>query len=119
METVETLRGILETAQTGAPEASVENAIMVYQAAQAAIDAYNEVKDAAKLLISEVMAETGETKYSTRAGVVQVTAPSVTVSYDAKALDVLCKADADLAVKLFAYRKESQRAGGLRIAAAK
>ena len=32
---------------------------------------------------------------------------------------VLCTADADLALKLFPFRKEVQRAGSLRIAGAK
>jgi hypothetical protein len=39
------------------------------------VDAYSEVKDAAKALIGDVMTETGVTSYATRAGKVQMTAP--------------------------------------------
>ena len=37
----------------------------------------------------------------------------VTVSYDGRALDILCQADPDVALKLFAHRRETMRAGGL------
>ena len=115
----DTLAEVLHHAQTGAPEVCVESAVMAYQSAQTAIDRYELVKTAAKKLIGEVMEEVGRTKFVTRAGTAQVTSPSTTISYDGKALDVLCTADADLALKLFPYRKEVQRAGSLRIAGAK
>ena len=115
----DTLAEVLHHAQTGAPKDCVESAVTVYQAAAAAIDTYTAVQQAAKKLIGEVMEETGQTKYVTRAGTAQVTSPSTTISYDGKALDVLCTADADLALKMFPYRKEVQRAGSLRIAGAK
>ena len=117
--TIEELRAALEAAHQGTPDASVETAVTVYQVAAGMVDAYSEVKDAAKALIGDVMTETGVTRYATRAGKVQMTAPSVVVSYDARALDVLCQADADLALKLFAHRKETQRAGTMRITGAK
>jgi hypothetical protein len=119
MTTIEELRAALDAAQTGTPETSVESAITVYQVAAGMVDAYTEVKDQAKALIGQVMEETGVTSYATRAGKVAMTAPSVVVSYDARALDVLCQADADLALKLFAHRKEAQRAGTMRITGAK
>ena len=100
----------------GDPNAAMETFVTVYQAAAAAIDAYGAVQQEAKRLIGEVMEETGQTKYATRAGTAQVTSPSTTISYDGKALDILCTADADLALKLSPYRKEVQRAGSLRIA---
>lgn len=103
----------------GDPKNAVETFVTVYQAAAAAIDTYTAVQQEAKRMIGEVMEETGQTKYVTRAGTAQVTSPSTTISYDGKALDVLCTADADLALKLFPYRKEVQRAGSLRIAGAK
>ena len=103
----------------GDPTAAVETFVTVHQEAAAAIDAYNAVQQEAKRMISEVMEETGQTKYSTRAGSVTVTAPSTTVSYDGRAIDILCRADADLALKLYPHRKEVQRAGTLRITAAR
>jgi len=117
METVETLHGILQNAQSDTPDGAVDAAIGVYLAAQSAIDAYEQTKSAAKQLISQVLAVTGATRYSTRAGVVQVTAPSVVVTYVGKSIDLLCSYDADLAMRLYPYRKETVRAGGLRITA--
>ena len=49
----------------GDPHAAVETLVTVYQAAAAAIDTYTAVQQEAKKLISEVMEETGQTKYAT------------------------------------------------------
>lgn len=114
-----TLQDVLNLAQTGTPEASVESAIAVYQAASAEIDAYTAIKDAAKKLISDVMAETGQTAYSTKAGKVSVSAPSQRVNYDTKALDALAASSDEIARLLAPHRKVSEVPGGLRITAAK
>ncbi len=119
MTTIEELQDALDAALTGTPDKSVESAITVYQVAAGMVDAYSAIKDQAKALIGDVMVETGVTTYTTRAGKVAMTVPSVVVSYDARALDILCQADADLALKLFAHRKEAQRAGAMRITGAK
>lgn len=119
MTTIDELRAALDSAHVGVPELSVETAITVYQAAQATIDAYTTVKEAARQLIADVMAETGKTNYATRAGKVTVTAPSISVTYDHKALDTLLRDDADLALRLVPYRKETQRPGVMRITGAK
>lgn len=118
MTTPDELTTVLHSTH-GNPNSAVETFVTVHLAAAAAIDAYTAVQQEAKKLIAEVMEETGQTKYATRAGTAQVTAPSTTISYDGRALDILCTADADLALKLFPYRKETQRAGTLRIAATK
>ena len=109
----------LDTANTGTPEASVETAIAVYLAASAEIDAYTAIKDAAKKLIGDVMTETAQTAYSTKAGKVAITAPSVSVTYDAKALDALAASSDDYARLLQPHRKQTERAGTMRITAAK
>lgn len=109
----------LEAAQTGEPKASVESAIAIYQAAAVQIDAMNVVKEAAKKLIEDVMTETGETSYATRAGKVAITAPSASASYDTRALDALCASSPEIAAILAPHRKETQRAGTMRITAAK
>ena len=119
MTTIDELRAALDAAQQGTPEASVESAITVYQVAAGMIDAYSQVKEDAKLLIADVMAETGVTSYTTRAGKVAMTAPGLSVSYDAKALDALALSDARLATILGPHRKETQRAGTMRITGAK
>jgi len=109
----------LEYSHIGEPTVSVESAILVYQSAQAAIERYELVKGQAKQMITDVMSETGQTSYTTRAGRVAISAPSVTVSYDAKSIDILLRDDADLAMRLSPYRKETERAGSLRITAGK
>lgn len=118
MTTPDELRAVLDNTH-GEPAAAVENFVTVYQEAAAAIDAFTAVQQEAKRLITEVMEETAQTKYVTRAGTVAVTSPSTSISYDAKSIDVLCQVDADLALKLFPFRKEVQRAGTLRISAAR
>lgn len=100
-------------------EEAVETAIMVYQAAKAEQDAYEAALKAAKTMIEEIMTETGRTSIMTPAGKAQVTAPSVSVSYDNKALDALCASSPDVAAILTPHRKVTERAGTLRITAAK
>ena len=117
--TTDELKQALDNAVEQAPDATVADAITVYLAAKSMMDAYSAVADEAKRIISDVMTETGETVYSTAAGKVSVTAASVSVSYDAKAIDILVRDDADLAMRLAPYRKESQRAGTMRITGAK
>lgn len=117
--TTDELKQALDKAIAQAPDATVADAITVYLAAKSMMDAYSAIADEAKRIISDVMTETGETAYKTQAGNVNVTASSVSVSYDAKAIDILLRDDADLAMRLAPYRKESQRAGTMRITATK
>ena len=119
MTRVAELEAQLNQAIAQPPHRTVEDAITVYLMAKSIADSYSKVADDAKKLIGEVMTETGTTAYKTQAGNVSVTAASVSVSYDAKAIDILMKDDADLAMRLAPYRKESQRAGTMRITAAK
>ena len=119
MTTIDELQDALDAAQQGTPDTSVESAITVYQVAAGMIDAYTEVKDQAKALIADVMTETGVTSYTTRAGKVAMTAPGLSVSYDAKALDLLMVLNRHYAAVLGPHRKETQRAGTMRITGAK
>jgi hypothetical protein len=122
MTTPEELAVLLKTAKYKAddsPATAVESAIAIYHNASANADGYNIIKDAAKRLISDVMAKTGQMKYVTLAGTAAVSAPSQTVTYDAKAIDILLRDDADLALRLSPYRKVTERAGTLRITAKK
>lgn len=113
------LNAALEAAHGYEPSMAVESAIAIYQQASSAADEYAAVKDAARQMIADVMAETGQTAYTTKAGKASMTAPGVSVSYDAKAIDILLRDDPDLAMRLTPYRKEVERAGSLRIVAAK
>ena len=117
--TTDELKQALSNAVEQEPDATIADAITVYLAAKSMMDAYSTIADDAKKLIADVMAETGETAYSTQAGKVSITAPATSVSYDAKAIDILMRDDADLAMRLAPYRKESQRAGTMRITGAK
>ena len=117
--TIEELQAALDAAHEGTPETSVESAVTVYQVAAGMVDAYTEVKDQAKALIGDVMAETGVTSYTTRAGKVAMTAPGLSVSYDAKALDLLMMLNPHYAAILGPHQKETQRAGTMRITGAK
>ena len=119
MTTIDELKQWLDGANTEVPATAVESAIAVYHAANSVIDEYTAVKDAAKALIVDVMAKTGQTKYATLAGTAAVSAPSQTVTYDAKSIDILLRDDADLALRLSPYRKVTERAGTLRITVGK
>lgn len=109
----------LAAANTGVPELCVESAIAVYLGAKGEMDAYSAIADAAKKLIGDVMTETAQTAYTTKAGKVSITAPAQSVSYDAKALDALAASSDELARLLAPHRKVSERAGTMRIIAAK
>lgn len=115
----ERLLSDLEFSKTYEPTMAVESAIAIYQQASSAADEFSAVKDAAKKLIVDVMTATGQTAYSTKAGKASMTAPGVSVTYDAKAIDILLRDDPDLAMRLTPYRKETERVGSLRIVAAK
>jgi len=119
MTSVAELEAQLNQAIAHPPRHTVEDAITVYLMAKSIAEQYGKVADDAKKLIADVMTETGETAYKTQAGNVSITAASTSVSYDAKAIDILLRDDADLAMRLAPYRKESQRAGTMRITAAK
>ena len=117
--TVDELIAALDNAEHVPPEQAVTSAITVYLAAGGMVDAYSAIKDNAKRLIGDVMTETGQTAYNTPAGKVAMTSPSVSVSYDAKALDALCASSAELARMLQPHRKESERPGTMRVTAVK
>lgn len=108
------LRARHEAAST---EDAIESAIAIYQAAAAQIDAAQALQAEAKMLLTEIMTETGETSYSTKAGKAYVTAPSRVVTYDAKGLDKLAALDDDLAFVLEPFRRVTERAGTLTIRA--
>lgn len=92
------------------------SAIIEAKSEAAAVAApWEAVQAAARAKLSEVIAATGRTDWATPAGRAYVPAAGVSVSYDAKALDVLCKSSPELAAVLLPHRKEPQRAGSLTI----
>lgn len=99
--------------------ACLDLAVGAYLLAAGYISRLEEMQAEAKALITEVFTETGQTDAVTSAGKVAVSAPSVSISYDAKAIDILLRDDPDLAMRLSPYRKETMRAGSMRITAKK
>lgn len=105
--------------QDSTPTEAVETAVMVFLVAKAEQDKLKQVQERAKLIISDVMAETGEDKIKTQAGIALVSSASKTVRYDTKALDALAASNDDLMRILEPHRKETMRMGSLSIRAAK
>jgi len=96
-------------------EDAVANALAVYNQSAAEIDTLKGIQGDAKRLIEDVIEETGQDKWETDFARCYITKPSVTVTYDKKALDALCKSDDNLARLLLPHRKETERAGTLTI----
>ncbi len=107
------LHDAVQMAETGKPRVCIENALAVYQAASAAIDRYERVKDAARQVVIDVIAETGTLKWTTLAGTVSVSKPGVSVTYDSKGLDALLKKDPAASELLAPFRREKPRDGSL------
>lgn len=97
------------------PESTAETAMMVYQAAAAEIERFQYIQKQAKLALELFMEATEQTKVSNNAGSAYYTKDSVSVRWDAKALDALCQSHDDLAALLWPHRKESKRKGTLTI----
>lgn len=98
-------------------EDALESAIAIYQGAAGAITALQAVQADAKLLLTEIMIETGETNVITKAGRCYVTSASRVVTYDAKGIDALAANDDELAAVLEPFRRVTERAGTLTIRA--
>ena len=96
-------------------EAALATATAVYQDAANRIEQLQAVQAQAKQLITDIFVETGATDVRTPTAQVYVSKPSVTVSYDAKALDALAAADLELAELVAPFRRQTERAGTLTI----
>lgn len=109
------------TAQVKSTEEAADRAIGVYRIAKAQADAssarWMEVADAAKQMMTEIITETGRMSWKTPSGSAYIPAASVTVTYDAKALDALCASSPELAAILRPHRLEKERPGSLTIRA--
>ena len=129
MELYENLRPALETwarmehatESTVEPtaETTVEQHIARYLSLAAEIKRLGAEQDELKTAISAAMERIGVASLATAAGRVTVTEPTPTVSWDAKALDILYRDDPALAERLINFRKETYRAGTVRITANK
>ena len=100
-------------------ETTVEQHIARYLALAAEIKRLSAEQETAKSAIIAAMERLGVASLATADGRVTITEPTPTVSWDAKALDILYRDDPILAERLASYRKETYRAGAVRITANK
>ena len=130
MEIYEKLRPALEnwarmehatTEKTVEPtaETTVEQHIAKYLSLAAEIKRLGAEQDELKTAIVAAMERIGVASLATAAGRVTVTEPTPTVSWDTKALDILYRDDPALAERFINFRKETYRAGTVRITANK
>ena len=103
---------LLKEAYGKDPETAVSIAVEVYKDSGKYLKA---VQKEAKQIVTDIIVETGQDRWKSETGQVYISKPSVSVRYDAKALDALCASDERLAKILRPHRKETERAGSLTI----
>lgn len=110
------IRELIARAQTAnTSEAALDLAVGAYKQAAGYISRLEELQKEAKGLIAEIFTEIGTAEATTSAGRAYVTSASASVSYDAKALDALCKSNPQIAAILQPHRTVKERAGSLTI----
>jgi hypothetical protein len=97
------------------PEVVAEGIISDYLRARERMEEWQIKAEDARRRLSDLIEQTGRTTWETAAGKASVTAPSTTVSYDARALDALAASSPEIAAILAPHRKVTERAGTLRI----
>jgi hypothetical protein len=105
-------QALLKEAYGKDPEAAVAIAVEVYKDSGKYLKA---VQKEAKKIVTDIIIETGQDRWKNEQGQVYIGKPSVSVRYDAKALDALCASDERLKKILWPHRIESERAGSLTI----
>ena len=96
-------------------EDAVGYAIRAYLKLKEMVDELKDDMEKMKVVAEDAMAQLGIDGLDTEYGSATMTKGSKTVSYDAKAIDILIADDEQLAERLLPYRKESVREGSLRI----
>ena len=119
LDQLQEVRDLVSRAQNAPTEIALDLAVGAYLLAAGYISQFEKEQAEVKALITDIFTETGQIDAVTSAGKVAIGAPSVSISYDAKAIDILLRDDADLAMRLSPYRKETMRAGSMRITAKK
>jgi hypothetical protein len=100
-------------------QTNAEEKIGRYLALAAEIKRLAAEQDAVKLEIVATMERLGVAQLATGSGRVTITEPTPTITWDAKALDILTRDDPALAARLLVLRRETYRAGSIRITANK
>jgi predicted nuclease with TOPRIM domain len=100
-------------------EEAVERIIGVYEHSKSLKSALDEIEKEAKLMLTDIIAETGKDDWKTESGRCYITKPGRSVKWDRKGLDNLMLTEPELATKLGKYRSETERPGVLTIRASK
>lgn len=96
-------------------EQEMEALVANYLAARERIESFVEQQAQAKRRVKQIIDETGVLEWSTLSGSVIVPADGVIVSYDAHALDALAASNRSLGRNIRPHRRETFKAGGIRI----
>lgn len=94
------------------PKEAISKAIEVYKDCKRYA---KEVQVRARVIIEDIIIETNQTDWNTENGRVYFPKPSVSIRYDAKALDALCASNPQLKEILWPHRKETERPGSMTI----
>ena len=109
----------LQGVKDAAPDEAAGVAVFVYKEAAAHVkavkDDYAMLQADAKDVLAKALEDIGTTKVTTEHGMAFIPADGVTVSYDATALDALCKSSPELAAVLKPHRREHVRIGKLTV----
>lgn len=110
----------LQRAQMAAtPKEAIDKALEVYMRAKALADDYAAIVATAKKVVEDAMIEADVARYDAEIATINRIEPTRSTSYDTKALDALCKSSPEIRAILEPHRKETIRAGSVRITPAK
>lgn len=115
MNQVQFLREQLNVSAGSPGEAQVNALVATYLAAKEQIADLVNVQAEAKLGIRQIIDSTGIDEWNVSSGKIIVVADSTIVAYDAKALDKLAADNVRFRNKVYPFRSESIRSGGIRI----
>lgn len=116
MNQVQFLREQLVALPASPSAAHVNSLVATYLLAKDQIEELVNVQADAKAGIRQVIETTGIERWETSSGLVTCPNDSTIITYDASALDRLAAANVTLRNKIYPFRKESVRLGGIRIA---
>lgn len=115
MNQIQILQQQLGEASVYGQDYEVETLVATYVAAKESIADLVDIQAGAKGRISQIIRESGIDVWDTRSGKVIVPADATIVTYDSTALDRLASASGVFRRKVFPFRHETFRAGGIRI----
>lgn len=112
---IEFLREYLAPLPALQAEVEIDRLVATYLIAKEQIANYVDIQGEAKHRIKQLIDQTGKSEWDVVSGKVIVPADATIVTYDAAALDKLAAASAHFRKKVFPFRRESFRPGGIRI----